>query len=260
MEQLCLDTGGHPSIDSCCIDANDYPNLCLVGACGCSPDNSESTKVCDCVGSNNCFDSEFGCVDKSMWMNCEDNGGYLDTQGTCNGDPFPTTCLAKGEVGGPFDCYPGIDTTVCACSRSALCYVQGVGCVASDEAGLCLASGGEIIVRAACNGVRSMPTTCLAKNEVGGPFDCGSTSNMQPTCECPGSKCFVQGVGCVESKKAGECLIDDGEIQLDSCCKMSGDFPDICSNGACSCSDSDSVDTAICSCPYGGCWDGRKCR
>jgi len=60
MEQLCLDTGGQPSTASCCIGANDYPNLCLIGACGCSPDNSEITKVCDCLGS--CFNSEIGCV------------------------------------------------------------------------------------------------------------------------------------------------------------------------------------------------------
>ena len=32
----------------CCQSASDFPNNCLIGACGCSPDNSHSVKVCDC--------------------------------------------------------------------------------------------------------------------------------------------------------------------------------------------------------------------
>jgi len=54
-EQACIDSGGVVTISSCCNSAEEYPNLCLVGVCGCSPDNSQETKVCDC-GIDKCFD------------------------------------------------------------------------------------------------------------------------------------------------------------------------------------------------------------
>jgi hypothetical protein len=39
----------------CCTSVSDFPNLCLVGACGCAPANSHQIKVCDC-GTGRCFD------------------------------------------------------------------------------------------------------------------------------------------------------------------------------------------------------------
>lgn len=39
----------------CCKATSDFPNLCLIGPCGCSPENSHQVKVCDC-GPNKCFD------------------------------------------------------------------------------------------------------------------------------------------------------------------------------------------------------------
>ena len=54
-EQSCIDSGGEISISSCCKTTDDFPNLCLIGPCGCSPDNSQKIKVCDC-GSGKCFD------------------------------------------------------------------------------------------------------------------------------------------------------------------------------------------------------------
>ena len=54
-EQACLDAGGTVSTMLCCETAGDFPNLCVVGACGCAPDNSVETKVCDC-GEGECFD------------------------------------------------------------------------------------------------------------------------------------------------------------------------------------------------------------
>ena len=53
-EQACIDSGGQISTSSCCISVKDFPNTCLVGACGCSPDNSHQVKVCDC-GTDKCF-------------------------------------------------------------------------------------------------------------------------------------------------------------------------------------------------------------
>lgn len=53
-EQFCIDSGGKVSTSMCCKQTTDFPNLCFVGACGCSPDNSYQIKTCDC-GPNKCF-------------------------------------------------------------------------------------------------------------------------------------------------------------------------------------------------------------
>jgi len=58
--QACLSSGGEVSTSLCCKTAADFPNLCLIGACGCSPQDSHEVKVCICP-ENYCFDGE-SCV------------------------------------------------------------------------------------------------------------------------------------------------------------------------------------------------------
>jgi len=53
--QACIDSGGMASTSLCCKATGDFPNLCLIGSCGCSPENSHEVKVCDC-GEGKCFD------------------------------------------------------------------------------------------------------------------------------------------------------------------------------------------------------------
>jgi len=53
-EQTCINSGGQVSESLCCKSTNDFPNLCLIGPCGCSPDNSHQVKICDC-GNDKCF-------------------------------------------------------------------------------------------------------------------------------------------------------------------------------------------------------------
>jgi len=53
--RACVDSGGTVSTSLCCKSTTDFPNLCLIGPCGCSPDNSHQVKICDC-GPNKCFD------------------------------------------------------------------------------------------------------------------------------------------------------------------------------------------------------------
>lgn len=60
-EQGCLISGGEIKESLCCNSASDFPDSCLIGACGCSPDSSRQTKVCDC-GVDQCFDGN-ECVD-----------------------------------------------------------------------------------------------------------------------------------------------------------------------------------------------------
>ena len=53
-QQACIDSGGTASTALCCLSASDYPDTCLVGACGCAPDSSQEVTVCDC-GAGRCF-------------------------------------------------------------------------------------------------------------------------------------------------------------------------------------------------------------
>jgi hypothetical protein len=55
LETSCKNTGGVVLSAMCCGSAADFPNLCLIGACGCSPGNSHEVKICDC-GPDKCFD------------------------------------------------------------------------------------------------------------------------------------------------------------------------------------------------------------
>ena len=60
-EQSCLLQGGIIETSLCCLSVEDFPNTCLIGACGCSPENSHEVKICDC-GSDKCFNGG-ECVD-----------------------------------------------------------------------------------------------------------------------------------------------------------------------------------------------------
>ncbi len=54
-EQACLHSGGNISTALCCGTSGDFPNTCLIGACGCAPTASHSVRSCDC-GEGKCFD------------------------------------------------------------------------------------------------------------------------------------------------------------------------------------------------------------
>ncbi len=53
-EKACINSKGEISTSLCCKSAGNFPNLCLIGPCGCSPENSHQVKVCDC-GPERCF-------------------------------------------------------------------------------------------------------------------------------------------------------------------------------------------------------------
>ena len=57
----CVQSGGSVVTKMCCKSISDFPNTCVIGACGCSPDNSKEITVCDC-GEGKCFDG-ISCVD-----------------------------------------------------------------------------------------------------------------------------------------------------------------------------------------------------
>lgn len=51
----CLESGGQTITASCCLSTSHFPNTCLIGACGCAPDQSHNIQICDC-GPDKCFD------------------------------------------------------------------------------------------------------------------------------------------------------------------------------------------------------------
>ena len=53
-EQACIRSGGTVTTMLCCNAVKDFPNLCLMGACGCAPGDSHQIRVCDC-GTDSCF-------------------------------------------------------------------------------------------------------------------------------------------------------------------------------------------------------------
>ncbi|MEM0372255.1 MAG: eight-cysteine-cluster domain-containing protein [archaeon] len=47
-ENACTSSGGTVTTSLCCLSVGDFPRTDLIGACGCSPENSHEVKTCDC--------------------------------------------------------------------------------------------------------------------------------------------------------------------------------------------------------------------
>jgi len=65
--QACINSGGTVETSLCCQSSGDFPNTCLIGACGCSPSNSHEVKVCECP-TGTCFNGN-GCVKPQEMIN-----------------------------------------------------------------------------------------------------------------------------------------------------------------------------------------------
>lgn len=48
LAEACVATGGTVGTASCCLGVGDFTNTCVIGGCGCSPDNSHEVQVCNC--------------------------------------------------------------------------------------------------------------------------------------------------------------------------------------------------------------------
>jgi len=89
-EQKCVSSGGTVSTSTCCQATADFPNLCLIGACGCSPDNSHEIKVCDC-GSDKCFNGTKCVARKEACLNQCGDGTCAEIVCTAIGCPCAET-------------------------------------------------------------------------------------------------------------------------------------------------------------------------
>ena len=103
----CLASGGTVAKEMCCKSAPDFPDTCLIGACGCSPENSKETLVCQC-GDGMCFDG----VTKS----CVPSDPVSDCPGGCPDDGDLCTYNHRCENG---KCVH--DTIVCIALEGVTC-------------------------------------------------------------------------------------------------------------------------------------------
>ena len=54
-EAGCIASGGTIGKGVCCLSSGDFPSSCMIGACGCSAENSHAVKTCTCP-EGRCFD------------------------------------------------------------------------------------------------------------------------------------------------------------------------------------------------------------
>jgi hypothetical protein len=111
----CLASGGMVTKEMCCKSAQDFPDTCLIGACGCSPEDSKETLVCQC-GAGMCFDSA---TDSCMPIAPEP-----DCPGGCPDDGDLCTLDHRCENG---KCV--YDTTACITLEGYRCCPQIGGCI-----------------------------------------------------------------------------------------------------------------------------------
>jgi len=89
---LCLTTGGTLGTALCCANTADYPDTCMVGACGCAPASSTPVPVCNCPG--RCFSILAGCAVCAYGFDpsCNDSPIISSIHGRCQADG---TCLCN---------------------------------------------------------------------------------------------------------------------------------------------------------------------
>jgi PKD repeat protein len=61
-ELICMASGGTVVTALCCESVGDFPNLCLVGPCGCAPEHSHEVLTCQCPGGYCWNGIDDGCV------------------------------------------------------------------------------------------------------------------------------------------------------------------------------------------------------
>lgn len=172
--ESCLRSGGRVAVNMCCKSTPDFPNTCAIGPCGCSPDNSKETKVCDC-GEGRCFDGT-SCVD------------------TQENDPTPL-------------CTPG-PTGKCKCLNGAIwneyqkedCTAEWIiaeDCKSRGPNWSCLRHG----MFPGCECVETSTTACdeikcrKQSQPIGEPrYDkCGNKIQVYSICECKNNGCDCSG-------------------------------------------------------------------
>jgi serpin B len=65
-EEACIKSGGSITTKSCCKSIIEFPDTCLIGACGCAPQYSHEVVACEC-GEGRCWDSsKHTCINSTV--------------------------------------------------------------------------------------------------------------------------------------------------------------------------------------------------
>ena len=75
-EHACAISDGTIKTSLCCKSTEDFPNSCLIGACGCSITDSHEVKICDC-GEGKCFDGS-KCINSENITICKEEQRNVD--------------------------------------------------------------------------------------------------------------------------------------------------------------------------------------
>jgi hypothetical protein len=198
LAELCTSTGGALDTGLCCNTAGDFPNSCLVGACGCSPDNSHTVVRCTCPN-NSCFTPDVGCGPRATGSDGAVGSGGSSGSGGSGGKIGMGGAVGNGgtnSVGGTSGTGSGTGGSRGTGGGSGSDGGSVDVLVSTDAQGsaaLCVSSGGQISNLLCCNSASDFPDSCL-----GGACGCAPDySHTIAVCTCPTSQCFSLSTGCV---------------------------------------------------------------
>ena len=179
----CVESGGTIVTGMCCLSVEDFPNTCLIGACGCSPDNSHEVKLCECP-EGFCFDGT-KCSSTSEPTEPSEGGQPTEPAQTSSEGAEPTP--SGGGEPAPTPEGSGPEPT------------PSEGSAPTPNVNECEESGGTIVTGMCCLSVEDFPNTCLI-----GACGCSpDNSHEVKLCECPEAFCF-DGTKCSSTSEPTE--------------------------------------------------------
>ena len=211
----CLSSGGTATTKTCCSSASDFPNTCVIGACGCH--GGKETIVCNCPDGM-CFDGT-NCVPR---ITDSDNDGVPDSVDNCRTVPNPDQvdadgdgvgdacddCVASTEVcdGLDNDCDGSVDEVCC---NEVIYDPDNYVCCAPGASG----TGGACnsLTQVCCGGTCAAPDQCC-----GGKYVCPTGAGQ--VC-CGGQYCVRESECCSDGETCpggsglvcceGRCITED---------------------------------------------------
>ncbi len=122
---LCTSSGGSISTGLCCNSSGDFPDSCLIGACGCAPTSSHTVATCACPAGT-CFSTSTGCGPSGGGTGGSGGG----TGGSGGGSGTLDAAQDSAVVCGSATCGAG---EYCCNAESSLCAPIGYGCIQGSD-------------------------------------------------------------------------------------------------------------------------------
>lgn len=184
-EKSCIESGGEVLTGSCCLNVGNFPNTCLIGACGCSPTNSHDVKVCNCP-EGMCFDGN----ECSAIVQCTPHGEIYDgITPCCFGEAVADSMPDPDNPGECID----MDHEICIVCGNGNCDEGENLCNSPEDCEYVCYRDEECVPAQCCHPTRCVPlalapdctdVTCTLVCE--GPIDCRAGF-----CGCLRGECTV---------------------------------------------------------------------